>query len=507
VAPAEISRLWRPRWLLLLGLEVLLLAAVVGFFTLRIRYDFSLSGPRPHVFILLVDALRADRLSCYGAGLPTSPTVDRLAAQGTLFEQGTAQAPWTKPSVVSLFTSLYGSAHRVNRFPPALEKDGPSRLTGEDVLPDSFTTLAEVLQSHGWQTLAYSANRWVDPLFGLAQGFDQFVALATSSPPSPAGAKVMVLNLPAEYLNHEFLKNPALAPDTAWPRFLSRLGFHRRPLFVYLHYMDVHGPYQPPPPFDTRFDADYARLPAEPLSASDIQAMHYLYQGVDDLRHYRSRYDGQIAYFNAQLERLLAELKRRGFLDHALLVFTADHGEALRDHQTFDHGTTLYQEEVRVPLIFQGEGVMPRRSSEPVRLMDVAPTILAYLGLPIPEDFEGRSLLPLLQGGTLPPAAAFSENHIHGRAEIMRRQGNRKVIYQVADQRIREIYDLALDPGEKSNRVDREDAQELAQQARALAAWQAAEQAKFPESGPLLEKEIDPALKKQLRALGYVDHK
>jgi arylsulfatase A-like enzyme len=494
---------------LLIAAEVVIFVIIVAVLVLRQDHYFSVSGPRPHVVIFLVDALRADHLGCYGHPVPTSPYLDRLARKGVLFEKCRSQAPWTKPSVASLFTSLYSSAHRVIALPrirgSAIDQD----IGRYDLLPDQIITLAEILRENRYHTAAFTTNRWVDPVFGFHQGFDEFFALTKSMPPRADGKRVIVLNLPADYL-HEKLREFLLKQGpAAWERWLAKIGIYKKPFFLYLHYMDVHGPYHPPAPFSNMFDGIYAGWPDQPLSAEDIDNMDYLYQDVNSLNFYRSRYDAQIRFFDHELESLLKWINNNDLLSPAIMILTADHGEAFREHGEFDHGNTLYEEEIHVPLIIWGtpEFASGTRVAEAVQLIDVAPTILDALDFSCPDQFEGTSLLSLISGGkgtqrSLHPS--WSENYSHGKSQVTQIENGGKWFFDVSGDRLTEFYDLGNDPGEIFNRINSLSSKEIQGRAIRMRAWRTEEMKRIEIKEEVPEAVMTDDIRRQLEALGYI---
>ncbi len=493
----------------LVALEVIILLAIVAALFLRHDHYFKLGGPRPHVVIFLVDALRADHLGCYGHPVHTSPFIDRLAGKGVVFESCRSQAPWTMPSVASLLTSLYPSAHKAVAFPSA-QQAKTGRDTGlYDILPEQVMTLAEVFKDNGYRTACFSTNRWIDPVFGFHQGFDDFFALAKSMPPGPDGKPVIVLNLPADYL-HEKLLNYLLetAPEE-WERWLERIGIYQKPLFLYLHYMDVHGPYRPPAPFTDMFDDFYSALPDRELSQQDIDRMDYLYQDNDSLNFYLSRYDAQIRFLDREMEGMINLLDDKDLLSPSLMLFVSDHGESFGEHGVFDHGNTLYEEEIHVPLIMWGTASFPpgTRVSEPAQVIDIGPTLLDALGIRCPGQFEGKSLLAAIRGDIEPGRISWSEKYSHGRPQIIMIENRNKWFYDVAAEKISETFDLNNDREEKSNLVDSIPPETIIEKERIIKAWIMEEAAKIEIEGEVPAAQVSDDIRRQLEALGYAGDK
>ena len=314
----------------------------------------------PSILIVVVDALRPDRLGCYGNARPTSPRLDALAARGLRFTRAYSATSWTKPAIPSLFTSLYPSQHGV------LEGNAHARGGGleSDVLPEEAFTLAEALRDRGYRTGAFVHNAHLRPEFGLAQGFDTYEQVAEQAP-------ALVGRL-VDWVG---------ADDT-------------RPFFAYLHVLDVHWPYEP--------DAERLRaLGAEPGTAEADRALREaVNQGLRTLapaevERLALEYDAEIRGVDAALGALFDRLAGRGVWRNLALVVTADHGEAFLEHGYLGHGRDLFEESVRVPLILRlpgdahGGTVAERR----VSVLDVMPTVLELAGMGVdPARLAGRSL-------------------------------------------------------------------------------------------------------------------
>lgn len=496
----------RPLKIFIIFIELLVFAALAAALVLRQDHYLSMRGPRPHVVIFLVDTLRADHLGCYGHEIPTSPFIDKTAETGVIFHNCRSQAPWTKPSVASLFTSLHSSAHKVISFPksrgPVINQD----IGRYDLLPEQIVTLAEIMRDQGYRTACFTANRWVDRVFGFQQGFDDFFELATSLPPRADGTRQVVPNMPADYLHKKLAEFLAQKRPAEWERYLEKIGIYKKPLFLYLHYMDVHGPYHPPEPFKRMFDRIYLSLPDRTLSQTEIENMDYLYQDVNNLNFYLSRYDAQIRFFDHELERFLDWLQAENLLEPAIMVLTADHGESIGEHGSFDHGNTLYEPEIRIPLIIWGTEDFPPGAvvRDPVRMIDVAPTLLEALKIKRPAQFEGISLMDAINGRAHPDLRIFSENYAHGNSQIAEVRGNQKWIYEVRDDRLAEFYDLSSDPGETTNLIGSIAEKEITARKDELSSWRLEEADRIKIEGVVPKAQMTEEMRRQLEALGYL---
>jgi len=312
---------------------------------------------RPNVLVYLIDTLRRDGLGCYGHPDPVSPHIDALAERGIVFEHAVAQSPWTRPSVASIFTGLWPRRHGVNRI--------------GDALPVEVATLAELLGAAGYRTHGVIANSSVARAFGFDQGFDGY-----GKPPGGKWWSTDVTEAALAWLDRETGEGP---------------------FFLYLHTVDPHAPYAPPADIRARFASTVpddgrgglswlkrlgrGEIPVTPALLADLRAL----------------YDAEVAANDASFGELVAGLGRRGLVDDTAIVVLSDHGEEFFEHGGWDHGKTLYTEVLEVPWIARFPGLPEGlRVDDLVQHVDLLPTLLAYLGLPVPAGLDGRDLLPLL---------------------------------------------------------------------------------------------------------------
>ena len=421
---------------------------------------------RPNVIVYLVDTLRADHLGCYGGRRGTSPRIDGFAARSALFERAVAQSSWTRPAVASILTGLEPHRHGAEQ-----------RLEG---LAASFDTLPEILRRAHYETAAFVSSAVITAKFGFGQGFDTFEQRVKEDiePEQPTSA----------WVNAQAL------------RWLDQRD-RGRPFFLFLHTLDPHIPYTPAEAFRRRLAPD-----ADPRAGAveNVVALrdHLRPTTARDEKELPELYDAEIAGNDAAFGRLLAELEARDLDEPLLLVFLSDHGEELFDHGGWEHGATLYQELVHVPLLLKlprGVGA-GRRIEETVRQIDVLPTVLDALSLAIPGDLQGRSLLPLLQDQARRAPAAFSSLDLDGRRIESVVLGSRKLVHTLAHDRRTvgfELYDLASDPGE------RRDLSPSAPAAVRGLSWLIEQRARA--DGPAAPAvDLDPELERELRALGYL---
>ncbi len=406
------------------------------------------AGVRPqdlNIVMVTLDTTRADRLGCYGYPDAGTPNVDRLAAQGVVFETAVTATPLTLPAHATIFTGTRPPVHGV-------------RDNGGYVLDPSRVTLAEVLRGAGWRTAAFVGAYVLDAKWGLDQGFEVYVD-------DFAISRYRTLSLGA------VARRAGAVVDAALPWLEAHAGVR---FFAWLHFYDPHSPYDPPEPFKTRF----ARRP----------------------------YQGEIAYADAQLGRLLEWLERRGLEDRTLVVVMGDHGESLMEHGEGTHGLFVYEATLRVPLIVRAPfgRTRGRRVSSLVRSEDVVPTVLDLVGLAPPTGVQGRSLVPLMTGAARDlDLEAYSEslyarNHF-GWSELRALRAGR---YKYIEAPRPELYDLARDPGEVRNLFAAR--RDLANRLAAALARLGAERPGEPGGAATAARAVDPETRERLAALGYI---
>lgn len=320
----------------------------------------------PNVLWICVDVLRADRLGAYGYEKPTSPRLDRLAAQGVLFRDAYAQSSWTAPSVPSFLTSSYPVQHGVLQ---ASTQDRAGRIVS-DVLAPERTTAAELFRDGGYATGGFVTNAQLRDFLGYAQGFDVY----------------------AEELGRAREINAT---------FLDWVDDAERPFFAYLHYLDVHWPYRPAPEHLAHFPSPPTDLPftgpEAPALLDRINAGRVAIDD-DDRAALVARYDATVRQVDAAVDALLAELERRGLGERTLVVVSADHGEELFEHGLIGHGRSLRDTLLHVPLLLAGPGVPEGRVVDaPVESLDILPTLLELASLPVPDTLRGQSLVPAMR--------------------------------------------------------------------------------------------------------------
>jgi len=421
--------------------------------------------PRMNLVLILVDTLRADHLGAYGYGRATSPSLDAFARANHLFLEHRSQAPCTFPSVNSLLTSQ----HPARFFP---------QTDGDFGIPERFVPLAEVLHREGYRTAAVSASTIVrktptavNRVGGFDRGFDSFDETCQRDTAACVNRRAI------ESISSE-------------------------PFFLYLHYMEPHGPYSPPKEHVRRFSGGYRGrdwvAAGDPNPVADM-----IYKASGDvgftdaeLQHFIDLYDDEILYFDSQFQNLIDALAERGHGDDTIVVVTSDHGESFLEHGEIKHCRSLHESQIKTPLIMRIPGT---RGGNVIRVdtqnLDIVPTLLAVLGIAAPDtEAAGRNLEPLLEGSTQSLGPSFGA----WRHERSLTDGRFKLLYDIERQGHR-LHDLRADPGETRD-FGREHPEIVSRLSRVLEEQMLDAE---PNRARSLQISIDSV--EQLKRLGYLE--
>jgi len=425
-------------------------------------------GPPPNVLLLVVDCLRADHLSANGYERQTTPMIDSLVAESVQFRQTISQASWTRPSLPTMLTGLYPSEHGLHTFGETEEGVATSSR-----LDDSVTTVAESLKAAGYATALIGEQFQLSPRFGLDQGFD-------------------------------FYKNRASDAANIHRNFFRWLGGVEpgKPFFAYLHYLEIHWPYCPPPETRGRFGSDkssfrfchqWRKLRDDILSGAVVLS-------DVDREAMEARYDEELLGLDQRLGDLFARLRKDGLWNDTLILLTGDHGEEFYEHGSIGHGQSLFQELLAVPLVVKPPAGWPVVVGGPidatVELRSITPTILEAAGLAMPDGVEAPSLIPLMRpGAAAGPSYAVSESD----DEVVVRSGGLKMIAR-RDGSSAALYDLAADPGETHDVASGRRA-DLARLRSYYEAWQKG----LRPVASAETQELDEETLEGLKALGYIN--
>ncbi|MDQ2777638.1 MAG: tetratricopeptide repeat protein [Acidobacteriota bacterium] len=393
-----------------------------------------------NLVVVTIDTLRADRLHCYGNGNIDTPTLDGLAQRGAQFENAVAQAPLTPPSHASIFTGTNPNVHQV-------------RNTGGFVLKSSAVTLAKILKAQGWDTAAFVGASVLKRAFGFSPGFDVYDDQMPKSEKSREDR---------EYPE----RRASVVVDHALNWLNSQSG---KPFFIWVHLYDPHEPYDPPQPFREKYR--------------------------------KNLYDGEVAYTDQQLGRLLAAVGKKAPAEKTVTVVLADHGESLGEHGEFNHGVFLYDSTLRIPLLMAGPGIPAVKVTQQVRTIDVLPTILDLMGGKPPAACQGTTLTPSFRGKHVTTTYSYEETLYPkmnmGWAEL---RGVRTDRWKYVRAPKPELYDLLHDPGEKNNVIDAhpEELRRLESQLEALT------RANLEGDKKVSSGQVDSRTMEQLKSLGYL---
>ena len=399
----------------------------------------------PSVVLVTLDTTRADRMGFLGSARGLTPRLDALARDAVVFERAYAQAPITTVSHATILSGTYPQLHGVNDFGAPL--------------PTSVPWLPDLLAARGYRTAAFVGSLILDPRGGLAPGFDR-------------GFETYDAGFRIRRGKEDRYQTMERRAEDVVGRALKWLGDRKAgdPFLLWVHLYDAHDPYEAPPPFGPR--------------------------------HAKAPYEGEIAYADAQVGRLLDALRARSLYDDAVIVVAGDHGESLGEHGEMTHGVFLYDATIRVPLLVKlpRGALVGRRAAVRAGLVDVAPTILEAAGAAAPPEMQGESLVRWMDQASPPERPAYAETDYPRRAfgwSPLASWRAERFLYIRAPRP--ELYDVAADPEEKRNLAD-----ERATVAGRIAEQMQAFRGRTAGGSPAAGRPIDPALAEKLAALGYV---
>ncbi|MCK5737773.1 sulfatase [bacterium] len=456
---------------------------------------------KPNVMFIVIDAARADRFSCYGNKNQTSPRIDQIAKEGVLFENAISAAGWTLPSHTSMFTGMHVSRHGAHNENHKLEEDLP-------LLPVE-------LKKAGYQTAGFCRNDWVSAATGLDKGFDYFD------------------NVIYEKTRHKWrrmLNYFHIRGKDSWgfeinrqvKKWLKRKD-DKKPFFMFVHYDELHLPYNIPKNFNTKF------LPAGMTYEEAIlvnQDPKSYYAGVtamskSDMETSKALYDCALAYQDSLVGDLYDYLQKTGGLDNTIFIITSDHGESLGDHGHFDHYYVLYDCLLKVPLVLRYPGVFEggRHDESLVQTLDIFPTIRDMVELmnPALDDMQGLPLPPLTKAEDI-REYTISERYqdLAGLKETFPKvdlshlekfEKDRKIAIRAAKYKLiqseffqSEFFDLETDPGETENLIDKQP-ELVAEFRQKIEDWR--KSFKAADIGGA-SADFDEKMKDRLKSLGYL---
>jgi len=437
------------------------------------------SAKGPNTILIIADTTRADHTGPYGAKNVSTPALDSLASDGVVFERAFSQSSWTRPSIATILTSLYPASHKV--------------MYKTDLLPDQVTTLAEAMKAAGYATAGFVTNINVAPSFNFQQGFDSYRYLAPDYffGASDSASKLSLYSgmrlIRERFLSDKkwvsnYYQDGETVDETTLPWMDANVG---NSFFTLIHFMDPHDP--------------YFEIPYNGKAVARVETPHPAGDRSEELR---ALYLSNIAYLDEFLGKLFERLKKDGLYDDTLIVFTADHGEEFYEHEGWWHGTTLYEEQIHVPLIVKlpANARAGSRVRDMAGLVDVMPTILAAAGVAVPPAAQGRDLF-----SSQPPTALYAEEDHEGNVLESVRTSDWKLI-QANEGNPRgleplELYYLTDDPGEKRNLAS----SRTDQLASLTAELRRLREAAKSSAVAAKHGELDDAEKARLKMLGYID--
>lgn len=436
---------------------------------------------RPNIVLIVVDTLRTDHTSAYGYERKTTPNLERYFADAELFEHAYSTASYTPASVVSMLSGLYPSRHGIRDFYQRLAPD--------------VRILPEFLKKQGYQTAAVVSNTVLtEEALGLADRFDHYDDFVEE-----------------RELNRNIFQRRASRTTDAALRWLNLERDPELPHFLFLHYIDPHGPYRPPA---DELRPQYLHKGKFPLD-EPLQGYQQL-QGVTDGLDYVDRYDEEVFYADREIGRFLAAYAKQGLLDDALLVFTSDHGETLLDHHPrFSHTDSIWTEVLHVPLLVRWPGGGASRNASFLSLVDLTPSILEFITGEVPEDLEGIPFDRRKSGDLLLQESWTTTRHYEESGRLRSAIRSReKWTFRLKNGEIQPLWhtDLATDPGEtrlnKWEEADPETPRLLVEVLRGEAAdKQLADRSEpgFMIDSPKRAAPLEPHQREALEALGYVE--
>lgn len=436
---------------LLSGAVLLLAAIVIGGARLVEAAMLPAAAPdgvvRPNVLLLVIDTQRADHLSAYGYHRPTTPRLDQLAREGVLFERAHAPSSWTLPSHASMMTGRTPREHRAgDPFQPFL--DG------------RYPTLAEVLRDAGYATGGFVSNAyWAGRQVGLARGFtryeDHLITFADALFKPVIGRRLAWDAAPQFGITRLPSRPRADVINGRLLTWIDRVG--PRPFFAFVNYMDVHGPYLGPPPYDTMFASttatpatEYELAPTNDAAAARMQAK---------LRESLDAYDGSLVYLDSEIGRLLDALEERNLANDTLVIVTSDHGESFGEHGLVNHGNSVYLHQTHVPLIMRFPGRLGAggRNQQPTSLTQLGHTILSLIGQQH-QAFTGSSFFAADRHADAVLTEVAQRRQVPQRWPTsrgwLRSLVTERWHFILNEAGEKELYDLENDRGEEHNQAD-----------------------------------------------------
>lgn len=420
-----------------------------------------------NIIVYLIDALRADHVGVYGYERDTTPNIDAFAGESIIFDNSIAQASWTRPSVASIMTSTYVFVHGADR--------------PRDTVPGELKKITEVLSENGYYTAGFLTNWNVGHDARLAAGYDYLVEKSGFHNTNYYSSKKV---------------NEVLFP------WLSQN--YKKRFYIYVHTVDPHSPYEPPPRFSGVFSEGVAdsQMTSTKITPDILKGL----KEKGDIEYALAKYDEEILASDYQFGRLIKHLKELGIYNSSIIILTSDHGEQFQEHGSWEHGFSSFQEEIHVPLIMKlPRTTMRTRYAPPVEQIDIYPTLLSVLGLPLPDTVQGRPLLSISNRQTQTGRHyVFSEQPVHGPRTTAIIKGKEKYIWHENPDKPPLLFDLKRDPHER-NSVASRNPWRVRQFNKVLSQWRndMDRYKRFEETEQ--KSTVDEEVLEDLKALGYIE--
>jgi len=400
----------------------LLFVFIFNIFSVAV-YSLENNVKKPNIILISIDSLRPDHLKCYGYFRNTSPNIDGLANDGVMFTDSVSTTTWTLPAHISMLTSLYPEAHQVIH-------DGVR-------LSEKATVCSEILQTAGYVNAGFVSGPYLHSRFGYNQGFDIY-----------------------DDYTINFSSNEEAHRGITSPRIHKRISSwleqnYKQPFFLFLHYWDVHYDYIPPAPFDTMFDKYYKG----DISSRNFEHNWRINPSMPkrDLEHIIALYDGEIAFTDSYIGKLLRMLKELGIYDNTMIIFTADHGDEFFEHGEKGHRKNLFDTTLKVPLIikFPNNRWAGHQVEHQAGIVDIVPTFLDYLDINPKVILQGKSLLPLITEEKQEDKSYYFAD-LHGNPKCVRTGQYKYIIFWERrsffwNRKHPSLFDLSNDAEEQNN--------------------------------------------------------
>lgn len=438
-----------------------------------------------NIILITIDTLRNDYLNSSGNHTQYTPNIDKLAKRGVQFYTTFNQIPYTVPSLSSIFTSSPPMIHGV--------------YTNNYTLRETPYFLTKILNNHEYKTQAIISGL-AKISTGLNQGFDGYKDNTSGDNRKMRREAKPLVGLGKDYNSFTMTRgeegfiNAEICSENACAWLEKN---YQKKFFLWIHIWEPHQPYIPPEKYLRIYEDKYEGVEYQYFHEFEKIRKYRTLLLLEVLNHVKNLYSAEVTYTDSQIGRVIRKVVELGILGNTLVVFTADHGEELYEHKyLIGHGRYLYEPSMRIPLIFLSNALPPKDFIQPVESMDISPTILSFLNIPVPEKMMGRNLLPLIKGDNFKNKEYFIGETEERRFSIY--DGEWKLL---SEKKIMpELYNIQVDPGERSNLFESEQKKGLDLNNK-LQSWIS----KYSKEPPVVQINKDPDMREKLKALGYIN--